>query len=144
MRVSGADRYATALELAKFRAKATVLQGNAETVTNIMLVSGENFADALSSAAKAGAAATMTLLSTAAATDAATSAWIASKFASINNVFVTGGTNAISAATATAAKTGATTVKVTPTVTIGEGGKVATIVYPVPVSYTHLTLPTKA
>jgi putative cell wall-binding protein len=129
MRVSGADRYATALELAKFRAKAAVLQGNAETVTNIMLVSGENFADALSSAAKAGAAATMTLLSTTSAMDAASSTWIASKYASITNVFVTGGTSAISTAVATGAKTGATTVKVTATSNVGPGVTCIAITY---------------
>jgi hypothetical protein len=94
-----------------------------------MLVSGENFADALSSAAKAGAAATMTLLSTAASTDAATSAWIASKYASISNLFVTGGTSAISTATATAAKTGATTVKVTASMVGGPGAKCVKVVY---------------
>mgnify|MGYP001363197541 CR=1 FL=1 len=31
-RVSGADRYETALELAKYRAKSSTLQGNAETL----------------------------------------------------------------------------------------------------------------
>jgi hypothetical protein len=139
IRVSGADRYATALELAKFRVKSTVLQGNAETVTNIMLVSGENFADALSSAAKAGVAATMTLLSTASAVDSATSTWVASKYATITNLFVTGGTSAISTATATAVKTGATTVKVTPTVTVPVGGKTATIVYPTLMTFANGT-----
>ena len=104
-RVSGADRYATALELAKYRAKSATLQGNAETVTNIMLVSGESFADALSSAAKAGAAATMTLLTPAASLDAASETWMSTKYGSITNVFVTGGTSAVSTAAATSAKT---------------------------------------
>ena len=128
-RVSGADRYATAVELAKYRSKAAVLQGNAETVTNIMLVSGESFADALSSAAKAGAAATMTLLTPAAALDSGASTWMATKFASITNVFVTGGTSAVSTAAATAAKTAGTTVKVTSTMTAGPGTKCVKITY---------------
>ncbi len=128
-RVSGADRYATAVELAKYRSKAAVLQGNAETVTNIMLVSGESFADALSSAAKAGAAATMTLLTPAAALDSGASTWMATKYASITNVFVTGGTSAVSTAAATAAKTAGTTVKVTSTMTAGPGAKCLKVTY---------------
>ena len=136
-RVSGADRYATAVELAKYRSKAAVLQGNAETVTNIMLVSGESFADALSSAAKAGAAATMTLLTPAAALDSGASTWMATKYASITNVFVTGGTSAVSTAAATAAKTAGTTVKVTASLVGGPGAKCVKIVYDAIMSFTN-------
>jgi putative cell wall-binding protein len=128
-RVSGADRYATALELAKYRSKATVLQGNNETVTNVMLVSGESFADALSSAAKAGTSATMTLLVSSTGLDAASDAWIATKFSSVSAVWVTGGTSAVSTAAATAAKTAGTTVKVTSTLTASKNTKCAVITY---------------
>jgi putative cell wall-binding protein len=128
-RVSGADRYATALEFAKYRTKSAVLQGNAETATNLMLVSGENFADALSSAAKAGVAATMTLLVGPTGLDSASDSWIASKFTTINNVFVTGGTSAVSTAAATAAKTSATTVKVTSTMTASKNATCVKVVY---------------
>ena len=128
-RVSGADRYATALELAKYRSKSSTLQGNAETVTNIMLVSGESFADALSSAAKAGASATMTLLTPAASLHAASEAWMKTKYGSITNVFVTGGTSAVSTAAATAAKTAGTTIKATSTMTAGPGAKCVKVTY---------------
>ena len=128
-RVSGADRYATALELAKYRSKAAVLQGNAETVTNIMLVSGESFADALSSAAKAGASATMTLLVGSSGLDAASEAWIATKYASVTNVFVTGGTSAVSTAAGTAAQSAGVTVKVTSTMTATKNATCVKIVY---------------
>jgi putative cell wall-binding protein len=128
-RVSGADRYATALELAKYRAKAAVLGGNAETVTNIMLVSGESFADALSSAAKAGATATMTLLTASTGLDSASDAWIATKYATVTNVFVTGGTSAVSTAAATAAQSAGVTIKVTSTMTAVKNATCVKVVY---------------
>jgi putative cell wall-binding protein len=136
-RVSGADRYATALELAKYRSRTTVLQGNNETVTNIMLVSGASFADALSSAAKAGTAATMTLLVGSDGLDATSSAWVATKYATVSAVWVTGGTSAVSTAAATAVKTGATTVKVGSTMKGGPGVKCWSITYDAIMSFTN-------
>ena len=94
-----------------------------------MLVSGESFADALSSAAKAGASATMTLLVGSTGLDSASESWISSKYGTVTNVFVTGGTSAVSTAAATAAKTAGTTVKVTSTLTATKNTKCAKITY---------------
>jgi putative cell wall-binding protein len=131
MRLSGADRYATAVEVAKYSRKATNLDGLGWSITNIVLASGENFPDALSAAARAGTGANDALILTAgSALNATSDAWIKTVDTLIATLDVLGGESAISATTSAAAKAAAAYNRPTVTITgVVQGGTVVTLVF---------------
>ncbi len=129
IRVSGADRYDTAAQLAAIALKAAgggATQGGfGFSSAKVGIMSGAGFADALASAPYWGSAAVNTIALLVGSGDtlpSQTTALIASNNATIGTVTAVGGTSAVSAAQLAAAVAAATTV--TPTVTIsGEQGR---------------------
>ena len=130
-RISGANRYATAVEVAKTFTKATALDGLNQTgVDEIVLVSGENFADALSASTYAGSAADRALVLTAGATlSSETSTYLSGLDLSVDKLRIIGGTAAIAAGTMTAADTAITYSRPTATITALEGSATVTITF---------------
>ena len=130
-RLSGANRYATAVEVAKYSRAATALDGEAWVVTNVVLVSGESFPDALSAAARAGTGADDILMLTAgAALSSETDAYIKTVDTAIATMDVIGGTSAVSASTSAAANAAAAYNRPTVTITGAvEGSTVVTLLF---------------
>ncbi len=130
-RVSGANRYATAVEVAKFYTKATDLDGLNQTgVTEIVLASGENFADALSGSSYAGAANTRAMVLTAgSALSSETNTYLSSLDLNVTALRVLGGTSAVSAATMTAADAAVTYSRPTATMVVTEGSATVKVTF---------------
>jgi len=130
-RVSGANRYATAVAMAKFYTKTTALDGLNQTgVTEIVLASGENFADALSGSSYAGAVNTRLMVLTAgSALSSETSTYLSGLNINVTALRVLGGTSAVSAATMTAADAAVTYSRPTATLTVTEGSATATLTF---------------
>jgi len=131
-RISGANRYATAVEVAKTFTKATALDGlNRTSVDEVVLASGENFADALSASTYAGSATDRVLvLSAGSALSSETSTYLSGISASaVDKLRVIGGTSAIAAATMTSADTAITYSRPTATITAVEGSTKVVITF---------------
>ena len=131
-RISGANRYATAVEVAKTFTKATALDGlNRTSVDEVVLASGENFADALSASTYAGSATDRVLvLSAGSALSSETSTYLSGISASaVDKLRVIGGTSAIAAATMTSADTAITYSRPTATITAVEGSTSVVITF---------------
>ena len=131
-RVSGANRYATAVELAKMYTKSSATDGfNKTAVDEVVLASGENFADAMSGGSYAGAADDRVLVLTAgSALSAETNTYLSGLLSlSIDKLRVLGGTSAVSAATMTAADTAASYTRPTATIAAVEGSTTVKVTF---------------
>ena len=131
-RVSGANRYATAVELAKMYTKSSATDGfNKTAVDEVVLASGENFADAMSGSSYAGSADDRVLVLTAgSALSAETNTYLSGLLSlSIDKLRVLGGTSAVSAATMTAADTAASYTRPTATIAAVEGSATVKVTF---------------
>jgi putative cell wall-binding protein len=127
-RTSGADRYATAVEVGKYKTKISTLDGYGHTsVTNVVVANGESFADALSASALAGQATDLLVLSAGAAISSATDTYLKTLSTSIATQQLVGGVSALSAANAVSLKAAVVYNKPTATISIADGATVGTI-----------------
>jgi len=129
-RTSGADRYATAVEVGKYKTKLSTLDGYGHTaVTNVVVANGENFADALSAAALAGQATDLLVLSAGSAISSATDTYLKGLSTSIGTQQLVGGVSALSAAAAVSLKAAVVYNKPTATISAVEGSATVTITF---------------
>ena len=113
-RVSGADRYATSVAVAELAYKVIGLGGLGWASVQTIVARGDSFADALAASQLAGTGTNRTLLLTQAdAIPAGASTLLTAKRATLNYIFVIGGTSAIPADVAQAADDAATIAKPT-------------------------------
>ena len=113
VRVSGADRYATATAVADHAYKGAAVGGLAWAKVETIIARGDSFADALAASQLAGSTNRTLLLVQADAIPATVSAQLTARKATINKIFVIGGTSAIPADVAQAADDAATIAKPT-------------------------------
>jgi putative cell wall-binding protein len=113
-RVSGADRYATSVAVAELAYKVIGLGGLGWASVQTIVARGDSFADALAASQLAGTGTNRTLLLTQAdAIPAGVSTLLTAKRATLDYIFVIGGTSAIPADVAQAADDAATIAKPT-------------------------------
>jgi len=137
-RISGADRYATSVAVTKWM-NSSVADNNANfSFNSVVLVNGENFPDGLAAAPYAGfgtgSAARMVMLTTAAniAPAVATQMTTLAKTMLPTNLYVVGGTSAVSAAAVSGSMTASAGQDTTSTLTCVEstGGTGVTLKIP--------------
>ncbi len=141
-RISGADRYETSVAVADWVAAASANFDNSEVV----FASGESFADGLAGAPWAGFgaanAARALVLVQPNALPSAVSEWVAglSLVAFPENMFVLGGTSAVSAAVPTAVTTAATALNTTSELTCVENATGTLVTLSIPGNITGATV----
>ncbi len=129
-RTFGADRYATAVEVGKYKTKLSTLDGYGNvSVTNVVVANGENFADALSASALAGQATDLLVLSAGAAISSATDTYLKGLSTSIGTQQLVGGVSALSATAAVSLKAAVVYNKPTATISAADGAAAGTITF---------------